>query len=66
MIPIGAMRFHATVIYDDPLDGSQIVRLGLHEFQCGGNGDGFCYAHQEFDCMDELTPDEWVAMREAS
>lgn len=37
-----------------------------HHIQFGGrDGDGFCYSHQSFDCVSNLTPDENKAIDRA-
>lgn len=47
------------VTHYDPIDDAMTVRIGTHELQIGGrDGDGFCYGHQSFDCIDDLTR-EW-------
>lgn len=36
-------------------DGIEWLRTDGHQIQFGGaNGDGYCYAHQSFDCLDQL------------
>lgn len=33
--------------------------VGDHKIQLGGNdGDGFCYTHQSFKCLENLTDEE--------
>lgn len=48
----------ATLLYTD--DPSYVtLELGAHRIQLGGrDGDGFCYGHQSFDCLENLTPAE--------
>lgn len=36
-----------------------------HKFEFGGPGDGFCYAHQSFNCLDNLTNEEKKALDDA-
>jgi len=36
------------------------------QFGYGTGGDGFCYPHQSFSCIDHLTEAEKLAVREAS
>ncbi len=55
----------ARVVYTSEIDGSEEVELGAHRFQFGGVGDGFCYGHQSFDCLDALTAEERTALQEA-
>lgn len=54
------------VTYVDERDGSEIIEVGTHRFQCGGpDGDGYCYLHDSFSCMDNLTDEERQALRDA-
>lgn len=48
----------------DSRTGEEIIQLGEHRFQFGGVGDGFCYGHQSFDCLDNLTVEERTALRD--
>lgn len=44
----------------------ELIQVRDHRIQFGGSaGDGFCYAHQSFDCVDNLTDEEKKAVREA-
>lgn len=53
-------------VTDTYRDGSEMVKVGTHHFQFGGmNGDGYCYPHQTFDCLRDLTPEESRALNEA-
>lgn len=36
-----------------------------HCFEFGGPGDGFCYEHQSFDCLENLSPEEREAVDRA-
>ena len=56
----------ATVIYQSDHDGSETIAVNGHHIQCGGpNGDGYCYAHGSFDCVENLSPEEQHAMEHA-
>ena len=58
---------NATVTYKR--DDSDLIEVAVstgHKFQFGGrDGDGFCYSHQSFDCVNNLTPDENKAIDRA-
>lgn len=51
-------------VFFDVWNDVEEIRLGDHLLQYGGMGDGYCYGHQSFDCMDELTDEERTALRE--
>lgn len=36
-----------------------------HHFEFGGPGDGYCYAHQSFNCLSNLTDEEKEAIDNA-
>lgn len=36
-----------------------------HTFELGGQADGYCYAHQRFECFDAMTPDDIVEINMA-
>lgn len=56
----------ATVVDADPVHGAELIEIGEHRIQFGGpNGDGFCYACQSFDCLDNLTDEEMDAVKKA-
>lgn len=55
----------AEVVYTNLIDGSEQIKVGKHELQCGGQGDGYCYSHQSFDCFDKLTRRERKALHSA-
>jgi len=50
-------------------DGAQTVAISTgHKIQFGhgdGGGDGFCYAHQSFDCIERLTDEEKLVVKNA-
>lgn len=48
-------------------DGAEVLKIGDHEIQFGygTGGDGFCYTHQSFDCIENLTEEEKKAMENA-
>lgn len=56
----------AVVTYVDELDGSELVEVSGHRFQMGGQGDGYCYKHQSFDCLDRITDVEREAIKNAT
>jgi hypothetical protein len=33
----------------------ETIKLDGHHFEFGGQGDGFCYAHQSFMCVEKLS-----------
>jgi hypothetical protein len=39
--------------------------VGGHKFEFGGQGDGYCYAHQSFHCIHNHTEAEKKAIDEA-
>lgn len=55
----------ATVTYYDPINDVQGIEVGTHYFEFGGQGDGYCYKHQSFDCLDNLSDEEREALRVA-
>lgn len=40
-------------------------RINDHKFEFGGPGDGYCYSHQSFDCLNNLTEEEKDAIDNA-
>ena len=60
-------RFAGAKVVHTYHDGAELIEVGGHRIQYGyGNGgDGFCYAHQNFDCADLLTPEEQEAVSHA-
>lgn len=48
-------------------DGAEEIDVNGHRIQYGHGtgGDGFCYAHQSFDCVDNLTAAEREAVHNA-
>ena len=56
----------AKATYVDDVDGSEIIELSTgHRIQAGGMGDGYCYGHQSFDCLEHLSDEELVAYGDA-
>jgi hypothetical protein len=56
----------ATVVYRSLSDGMEQIVVNGHNIQFGGrDGDGFCYAHQSFDCVRELSHEEHCAVMAA-
>lgn len=52
--------------HDEIYDSTVVATSTGHELQYGGReGDGYCYGHQSFDCLDHLTPDEQAAIQAA-
>jgi len=41
----------------------ELIQINDHEIQFGGQGDGFCYKHQSFKCIDNLTDDERISLK---
>lgn len=63
------MTVTATITHVNDRDGAETIKISTgHEIQFGygDGGDGFCYAHQSFDCVETLTPDEQEAVKRAS
>jgi hypothetical protein len=62
------MTVTAIITYTDPIDQHELIELSTgHELQYGGSaGDGYCYTHQSFTCMANLTPEEEAAVQTAS
>lgn len=55
----------AEVVYYDPVNSIEEVAVNGHVIQFGGQGDGYCYGHQTFDCLEELSDEELDAIRRA-
>lgn len=48
------------------LNGEELISINTHQFQLGGgDGDGYCYAHQSFDCLESLSVEEKDILRKA-
>lgn len=58
------MKAVVKYIYDD---GAEEIEVNGHriQFGCGSGGDGYCYAHQTFDCREALTVPELMAVCDA-
>jgi hypothetical protein len=57
----------AEVVSVDEVDGRETIAVGDHRIQYGGgDGDGYCYGHQSFSCVDHLTPAEQKAITYAT
>lgn len=64
----GQTAVTATVTHRHPTDGAETIDTSTgHRLQYGygSGGDGFCYTHQSFDCIESLTDDERVAIKNA-
>ena len=57
----------AKVIYIDDVDGAETIEVGGHQIQFGygHGGDGYCYTHGSFKCIENLTNEEKEAIRKA-
>lgn len=57
----------AKVVYIDLRDGAETIEVNGHriQFGYGSGGDGYCYAHGKFSCLDNLTDEERAAVQEA-
>ena len=57
----------AKVIYTSNIDGAEVIEINGHKIQFGygAGGDGFCYTHNSFKCIDNLTDEEWSAIKKA-
>lgn len=51
-------------VVSETQDISECVVNG-HKFEFGGTGDGYCYAHQSFECLENLSKTERAAIQEA-
>lgn len=40
----------AEVVYYDTINDIEEITVAGHHFTFGGQGDGYCYKHQQFDC----------------
>lgn len=57
----------AHVVHVDDADSSYTVAVNGHKLQFGGrDGDGYCYSHQTFECVDNLTDAEAAAIDNAA
>lgn len=54
----------ATVIETYP-DGAELIEINGHKIQFGYGfgGDGYCYSHGSFKCIDNLTDKEKEAVK---
>lgn len=55
----------ATIVFTDRINNIEQIRLGDHLFEFGGHGDGYCYGHQSFKCLKQLTDAEYEALNGA-
>lgn len=55
----------AKVVYYSPSHDVEHIELEEHVLQFGGMGDGYCYGHESFDCMEELSAEDLDAIRRA-
>lgn len=54
----------AVVVHEDVMGCSELIEVAGHRIQLGGaEGDGYCYVHADFDCVDALTEAEYEALR---
>jgi hypothetical protein len=58
-------KMKAERVFYDAWNDVEEIRLGDHLIQFGGMGDGYCYGHQDFDCLENMTDEELKALREA-
>lgn len=56
----------AKLVYYDPVYNVEQVKVNGHNLQFGGQGDGYCYEHQSFECLEKITPEEQAAIDSAS
>lgn len=54
----------ATVLFYDVINDIEEIQVGTHKLEFGGVGDGYCYAHQSFDCLEHLTDEERKALHD--
>lgn len=55
----------ATIKVINSMNDISSCEVNGHRFEFGGPGDGYCYEHQSFDCLDNLTDEEKKAIDEA-
>ncbi len=56
----------AIIIYSGRSQDGEVIAVNGHEIQFGGSGgDGFCYIHQSFNCLDNLTEEERKSIQNA-
>lgn len=55
----------ATIRVVDKINDVSEARVNGHKFEFGGPGDGFCYSHQSFKCLDNLSTEEKRALNDA-
>lgn len=55
----------AVVTFIHAVDGAEVIEVNGHRLQFGhgSGGDGYCYGHQSFDCLDNLTEAEREALK---
>ncbi len=49
------------------IDGAETIECNGHliQYGYGSGGDGFCYSHQSFNCIEKLTKEECEATKHA-
>lgn len=55
----------ATIRVVDEINDVSEALVSDHKFEFGGPGDGFCYSHQSFKCLDNLSTEEKRALNDA-
>jgi len=59
-------EMEAKITYVNPTDGAENIEVNGHDIQFGGgDGDGYCYSHQSFDCVENLSEEEEKAIFKA-
>ncbi len=51
--------------YYDPINDIESIAVNGHNLEFGGVGSGYCYPHQSFDCLENLTDEERLALHNA-
>lgn len=55
------MKAYITSVH--PVNGAETIDVNGHKLQYGGaDGDGYCYGHQSFQCMERLSVEEQKAI----
>ncbi len=55
----------ATVVYYDAINDVELIECNGHRIQFGGQGGGYCFGHQSFDCLTNLSLEEITAFYNA-
>lgn len=60
------LKMKAKVTYHNQMQAYEYIAINGHEIQHGGgDGNGYCYVHNSFDCKKKLTKEEREAIQNA-